>query len=698
MASNIKREVMIRIYIGFLFITLLGVGILFKAAQTQIYLGPQLIAHADSVSIFPKKVTAERGNIYSEDGKLLATSLPIFDVYIDFNADGLSDSVFSPRNVDSVCMLMAAKYPERSAADYHHEFYKQYKNGNPYYCLRKNITLADLNELKTWPWFRQSRNTSGLIIDPKEQRDHPFGDIALRTLGVDENHDGTYSSGLELKYNKDLSGGALIRYFRKLSGGASKPLDNKDFVAAPMGKDIYTTIDINIQDVAEDALRRQLAKHDAEHGCVILMETKTGRIKAIANLGRKDSGNYRELYNYAVGEATEPGSVMKLATAAALMEDGLATNNTPIYCGDGVMELPNNHHIKDHEAPETPTLTLKRAIEVSSNVAMAALARDNYLHAPSKFYDHLKTFGFTQPVQIEVGGAAQPILADPKKWSGVSAMYIAHGYELTASPLHVLQFYNAIANNGVMVKPTLIEKVREYNQTIDSNSTVVLNSKLMSDKTVKQLRQILEGVVENGTAQNLKTDYLKIAGKTGTAVISNHGYTGNKKYQASFVGYFPADQPEYTMIVVVNSPGAGGYYGNVVAGNVFREVADKVYSLSLEMHQTLNATATSSNMPLIKSAAREDIARLYSLFGMSLPEGTDEWIKTDNDTKAEYKLNDIQADIVPDVVGMGLKDAIYLLESRGLRVEIRGRGNVTEQSLDAGTKISKGQMITIQLS
>ena len=513
---------------------------------------------------------------------------------------------------------------------------------------------------------------------------------------MDENHDGAYSSGIELQYNKYLCGDTLERFFRKLSGGASKPLDNKDFVSAPMGKDIYTTIDINIQDVAEDALRRQLIMHDADHGCVILMETKTGKIRAIANLGRHDSTDYRELRNYAVGEATEPGSTMKLATAAALMEDGLVNNSTPIFCGNGELQMPKGKLIRDHEAPETPTLTLKRAIEVSSNVAMATLAKEHYLHAPSKFYEHLKTFGFAQPVQIEVAGAAQPLLADSKKWSGVSAMYIAHGYELTITPLHTLQFYNAIANDGVMVKPTLIEKVREYNQTIDSTSTVVLNPKLFGDKTVKQLRAILEGVVENGTAKNLKTEYLKIAGKTGTAVINNHGYTGDKKHQASFVGYFPADAPQYTMIVVVNAPNQGGYYGNVVAGNVFREVADKVYSLSLNMHPTINQAITETQHPLVKSAAREDITRLYAMFGFGLPDGADEWIKTVDDK--EYITNDIQADIVPDVVGMGLKDALYLLESRGMRVEIAGRGNVMGQSITAGTRFSKGQTISIQLS
>lgn len=694
-SNNIKREVMIRIYVGFLFIALLSVGILAKVVHTQLYEAHELIAQSDSTSIFSKTIVAERGNIYSADGKLLATSLPLFDVHIDFNADGLTDDVFTPRNVDSVAMLMSAKYHDKSAADYRAEFFKHHKKADTYFLLKRDISLADLNEMKTWPWFRLSRNKSGLIVETKEMRDHPFGDIALRTLGIDENHDGTYSSGLELKYDKDLTGEAVKKLYRKLSAGVAKPLDTKE-ESANSGKDIYTTLDINIQDVAEDALRKALTRHDAEHGCVILMEVKTGKIRAIANLGKRDSADYRELYNYAVGEATEPGSVMKLATVASLMEDKLVDKNTPVECGNGVLMI-RGLTIKDHEAPESPQLTVKRAVEVSSNVAMAELAKDYYIAKPSQFYDHLKTFGFTQPVQIEIGGAARPVLADPKKWSGVSAPFIAHGYELQITPLHTLQFYNAIANSGVMVKPTLIEKIREYNQTVDSPGTVVLNDKLFSQGTVKQLQEILDGVVENGTAKNLKTTYLKIAGKTGTAVISNHGYKVNKKYQASFVGYFPADKPEYSMIIVVNSPGQGGYYGNVVAGEVFREVADKVYSLSLEMQPAVNSPAVTENdIPIIKNAAREDIARIYGMFGAQAPAGGDDWMMASDDHS--YVANDIKIDMVPDVKGMGLKDALYLLESHGLRVEFKGKGNVIGQSIDAGTKISKGQTITLQLS
>jgi cell division protein FtsI (penicillin-binding protein 3) len=695
--TNKKREVMIRIYIGFLCIALLGLGILFKAAQTQIKDGPRLIAEADTLTIFQKTVSAERGNIYSHDGQLLATSLPIFDIHIDFNADGLTSEVFSNTHLDSVCMLMEQRFHEHSASEYKHDFITHRRKKDGFFLLRRNASLADLNAMKTWPWFRLGRNKSGLIIESKELRDHPFGDIALRTLGIDENHDGNYSSGMELKYNKQLTGLEGVKLYRKLSGGASKPLDTRDETPARAGQDIYTTIDINVQDVAEEALRRSLVQHGADHGTVILMEVKTGKIRALANLGRRDSGVYRELRNYGVGEAVEPGSTFKLATAAALMEDGLVNSNSQIDCGNGHRQF-YDRVIHDHDAPETPSLTLKRAIEVSSNVAIATWAFNNYSAQPAKFYNHLKDFGFTVPVQVGLPGSAAPVLSEPKQWSGVSSAYIAHGYGVEITPLHTLQFYNTIANGGDMVKPTMIERITEFNQTIDSPTTTILHNHLLSKRTVTELQDILRGVVEHGTATNLKTDYLHIAGKTGTAVITDkNGYNnGGKKYRASFVGYFPAEAPQYSMIVVIHNPSNGLYYGNVVAGTVFREVADKVYAMSLNMHPAVNALAA-SQYPVVKRGYQEDITRISQFFGQHTAAIKDEWIETTDAQAASYQPISMQADHIPNVKGMGLRDALYLLESRGIHVEIRGNGRVLNQSIEAGEKISKGQKITLQL-
>lgn len=432
------------------------------------------------------------------------------------------------------------------------------------------------------------------------------------------------------------------------------------------------------------------------------MEVKTGRIKAIANLGLIGDSAYGERFNYAIGEATEPGSTFKLATIAALMEDGLVSNSTTVDIGDGSVKFYNTT-VKDHDKPENPIITVKRSIEESSNVAAAKLAYEHYSATPSKFYKHLQDFGFTQPVDIEVPGNAKPVLAEPKKWSGVSTAFIAHGYELQITPMHTLLFYNAIANNGVMVKPKVIEKVTEYNTTIDSFSTVVINEHLLNASTIKQLRETLEGVVENGTAKNLKTDYLRIAGKTGTAVIAQgkQGYKngGKKIYQASFCGYFPAEDPQYSMIVVINSPGTNGYYGNVVAGSIFREVADKVYSLNLNMHKSVNKGNPAKNTPVITKGNTDNIKAIYSFLGNRVNNVQAEWSTVAaNGSNVTLTSTEINNEEVPDVTGMSLKDALYLLEGLGLKVSVVGKGSVKKQSIAAGERITRGMQVVIELS
>ena len=496
MASNKKKEILLRAYFGFMFICILGVSIIGRAFYIQSVQGVYYRSLADSLTIFPKKVMAERGNIYSEDGRLLATTLPTFDIRIDFKTTYTHPEVFK-ENIDSLSILLAGMFKDKSKEQYKNELITERHKKNRYYLLKRNISFNQLAEMKQWPMFREGQYKSGMLSTQNDKRLMPFGLLAKRTIGF-TNTDGR-KVGLEGQYDEPLRGAQGEVMVQKIAGGVTIPLDSKEGIAPQTGKDIYTTIDIELQDVAEDALFRSLQHHQAEHGCVVLMEVKTGKIKAIANLGLTKDSSYTENFNYAVGEATEPGSTFKLATAASVMEDGLANSNTLIDVGNGEAKF-YSLTIKDHEAPETPKLTLKRSIEVSSNVAMAKLAFQSYSSAPEKFYKHLESFGFTKPINIELPGAGNPILADPKKWSGVSVAYIAHGYEIQLTPLHILQFYNAIANNGVMVKPYIVDKVKEYNKTVDSTRTTVVNEKICSEQTDKELRAILEGVVENGPA------------------------------------------------------------------------------------------------------------------------------------------------------------------------------------------------------
>lgn len=696
---NKKREILLRAYLGFLMVCLLGIAIISRAFYIQTAEGKYYRSLADSLTIYPKKLMAERGNIYSSDGRLLATTLPTFDIRIDFKTTYNHTRLFN-EHIDSVSLLLSQMFGDKSAKQYKAVMMRERRKNSRYYLLKRNVSYNQLTEMKQWPLFREGAYKSGMLSVQNDKRLMPFGLLAQRTIGF-TNKDGRLV-GLEGKFDESLRGTQGQVMVQKISGGVTIPIESKEEIAPQPGHDVYTTIDVELQDVAEDALLGALRHHGAEHGCVVLMEVKTGRIKAIANLGVSKDSTYTENYNYAAGEVTYPGSTFKLATAAALIEDGIVAGNTKVFVGEGrlVIDAKTGKAIVDHDKPETPELTVKRAIEVSSNVAVASLANTYYNSARQKFYNHLVDFGFTRPIDIELPGTAMPILAEPKKWSGVSAAYLAHGYELLITPLHVLTFYNAIANNGTMVKPYLVEKVREYNTTIDSTVTTVLNERICSEKTIKQLQEILVGVVENGTATNLKTDYLHVAGKTGTAVIAKTKTgenIGRKIYQASFCGYFPAETPEYSMIVVINSPSQNGYYGNVVAGSIFKEVADKVYSLSLDMHPAVNKQAAENKIPRIAKASAKDLKSIYGFLQTPVNEVSTEWaMATTNGSRISLNETELDTDVVPDVTGMSMKDALYILENLGLKVSVSGNGNVVRQSI-TGIKITKGLSIAIEL-
>ena len=691
-----KQQIVTRIYIGYLLICMVGIAIIGRGFYLQTYKGDYYISLADSLTIYPKKIQAERGNIFAADGRLIATTLPVFDIRIDFKTTYEHKDIFE-ENVDSFALLLSETYKDKTKEQYARELWKERKKKTRYYLLKRNVNYALMSEMRNWPLFREGQYKSGLIAVQDNKRLKPFGWLAERTIGYTNKAKG--GAGLERRYDSVLTGTEGKILVQKIAGGITIPLESADNIPSKPGRDVYTTIDIELQDVAEDALYRALKHHGAEHGCVVLMETATGKVRAIANLGRIKDSIYGEKANYAVGEAEAPGSTFKLATVAALMEDGYANNNTIVHIGNGTetfYKLP----VRDHGTPEAPDMTLKRAIEVSSNVAVAKLADQYYTSNKQKFYSHLERFGFTQKIDIEIDGAAKPILRAANKWEGTSVPFLAHGYELQITPLHTLSFYNAIANNGVMVRPTIIEKITEYNQTIDSPSTGILNNKLFSPTTLANLRLMLEGVVENGTAKNLKTNYLSIAGKTGTAKIAQ-GKEGYKRavYQASFCGYFPAESPLYTMIVSINSPSQNGYYGNVVAGIIFREVADKVYSKSLKMQKPVQQLVATKENPSNNKGFTQDMKALYAFLGNKVNDVNGEWATVNRTNKmVVLSEQEISNSIIPDVTGMSLKDAIYLLESNGLKVAIVGKGKVKNQSLKAGEPIIKGTQIIIELS
>jgi cell division protein FtsI (penicillin-binding protein 3) len=492
---------------------------------------------------------------------------------------------------------------------------------------------------------------------------------------------------------------------QRISGGILIPLNEEDEIAPKDGYDIYTTIDVNIQDVAQNALAEQLIKHNADHGCVILMEVATGEIKAIANLTRIEEGLYREKYNYAIGEAMEPGSTFKLATYMAALEDEIFRPSDTVDTDGGKFRLYNSTLSDSHEGGYGRIPMLK-AFELSSNVAIAKKIHYGYKDKPEQFIKRLKQFGLDRQLELQIPGTPKPRLKDPNSsdWSGLSLSRLAIGYEIRMTPLQTLVLYNAVANGGRMISPVIVREKRSMGQVVETFKCKTIKKKICSDETLAMVRMMMEGVVGQGTAKNLSTTIYPIAGKTGTAQVAQGkaGYkNGKKTYQASFCGYFPANNPKYSMIVVVTDPSHAGYYGNVVAGPVFKNIADKVYASRLDMHQDISTIYANvqNDVPIAKDGIKDKTLKVYEKFGVNPSVQNDiDWVSINkNENKLAFNAKETQAGMVPSVTGMGLQDAIYLLENCGLKVNVTGAGKITQQSISAGQSIIKGSTIYLEL-
>lgn len=705
--TEVKKDIAWRIYTVYLAVCLFGILILGKAIAIQLVEGEELRAKVQTYTLVDKSIEAVRGNIYADDGSLLATSIPIYEVRFDPNADAISDELFAER-VDSLAWNLSQLFKDRSTASYRKELITARKEGERYHLIHRNVKFTELKKMKEFPLFRRGKYKGGFIFIQRNKRERPFKVLAARTIGYQR--EDVRPVGLEGAYSEVLSGVNGQRLMQKIAGGVWMPVGDENEIEPEDGKDIYTTIDVNIQDVAESALLKQLEKHQADHGTVVLMEVKTGAIKAIANLKKNKNGSYYESYNYAIGESTEPGSTFKLAALMVALEDGYVDMDDIIDCGDGSRKyFDRTMFDSNHDDGGWGKITVQRVLEVSSNIGMAEIINRSYGQQPQKFIDRLAEMKLREPLGIEIAGEGKPYIknTDDESWSGISLAWMAHGYELQQTPLQILTFYNAVANGGKMVKPKFVERISKGRKIVEEIETEVIHNQICSEKTIKKLQKALEGVVANGTASNLKNADYRIAGKTGTAQIANknYGYSYQSKvsHQASFVGYFPADNPAYSCIVVVNAPSQNVYYGNLVAGPIFKEVADKVYANSLEMHKPLapqNYQAYSP-IPYSKHGYKKDIETIFQ--NLNIPIKTNakdaDWVVTSTEKeRVVIGPRAITDNLVPNVVGMGLRDAIYLLENQGLRVKVDGSGMVKYQSINAGAKVKRGQEIKIELS
>ena len=702
---GIKRDIYWRIAIAFIAMVVFAVAILWKIFQIQNVEGNYWRAMADSLTTRYVAIDADRGNIYSSDNRLLATSLPRFEIRFDAKAEGLENSYFNS-TIGKLADSLAWLFNDKSSNDYRFELTNARKNNERYHLLKREISYTQLQAIKNFPIFRDGQYKGGLIVTQKNKRSYPFRVLANRTIGYVRDN-GTKPVGLEAKFNNDLIGTQGKRLMQKISGGIWMPVNDDNELAPKNGKDIITTIDVSIQDIAENALLKTLLKNNADHGCVIVMDVKTGAIKAIANLGRDKDSVYKELYNYAIGEAHEPGSTFKLASMLSLLEDGYIKLTDTIDTEHG-HKIYGKQNMKDAEDHGESRVTIKKCFAISSNVGVSKLVNQNYYKNPDKFLKHLRDLKLDQPVGIEIPGERKPYIKNDsdKLWSAsVSLPWMSVGYELNITPLRLLTLYNAVANNGVMMKPYIVQAIQEYGQTSQEFAPVISIPKICSDATLISLKELLNEVVISGTAHNLFNPYYSVAGKTGTAQITNIGGGYVKHiYQSSFYGYFPADVPQYSIAVVINAPSNGVYYGSAVAGPVFKEIADNIFSTNLNIHPSIeNDTVTyNATMPIVKTGSSSDLKYLFN--NLKIPfinneEGT--WLQQVSSEKVVELISSnksVVAGVVPDVKGMGLRDAIYLLESSGLQVRVDGIGVVKNQSLPAGTKILKGQLITIILN
>ena len=708
--TEIKKDIAWRIYIVYFAVCLFGVAIVGKALTIQLIEGGELKKKVQTRTLRDKSIDAVRGNIYSSDGSLLATSIPIYEVRFDPNADAISDVLFAEK-VDTLAWSLSELFKDRSPASYRKELISAREKGSRYHLIRRNIKYTQLKQMKNFPLFRRGKYKGGFITIQQNKRAIPFQKLAARTIGYERKD--ISPVGLEGAYSDVLSGIDGKRLMQKISGGVWMPVGDADEVEPEDGMDIYTTIDVNLQDVAENALIKQLVKHEADHGTVVLMEVATGAVKAIANLKRTTSGSYYEGYNYAIGESTEPGSTFKLPALIAALEDGYVDMGDIIDCGDGSKQYyDRTMSDSNHDDGGWGKITVQRILEVSSNIGMAEIITKSYSENPQQFIDHLAKMNLRDKLGIEIEGEGKPYIKNTSEdtWSGISLAWMAHGYELQVTPLQILAFYNAVANGGRMVKPKFVEKITKGRKVVKEIQTEVLNPRICSKETIEKVQSALEGVVSNGTASNLRNADYKIAGKTGTAQIANNrggvnAYKDKSKvsHQASFVGYFPADNPQYSCIVVINAPSRNVYYGNLVAGPIFKEVADKVYANSLEMHEELEQQKFFANsaIPYSKHGYKDNIEQVFSALDIPVKSsaGDENWVVTSTQSKGvQLAPRAIRENLVPNVVGMGLRDAIYLLENQGLRVKISGAGVVKSQSLTAGERIQQGQQIQIELS
>ncbi|MCQ2974498.1 MAG: transpeptidase family protein [Bacteroidales bacterium] len=705
-----EKDIKYKMVFIYIIMILLAIGIIGRILNLQST--PKEVWESMMQTVQKEKIKPFRGDICACDGSILATSMPSYSIHWDLTVSGITDTAFN-NNIDSLSKCLSKLFEDYSPEEYAQRFKKARKEKKQYCEVHKKVTHSELNILKKFPLFKGSRYKTGLITQQEYNREQITDLLSTRTIGKFKKD--SPLTGIEGAFNEELSGKEGYLVLKKISSGERAVIESSDeenTTEPEDGSNIITTLDYNIQDFAERALEKQLIKYNATYGTVILMEVKTGKIRALCNLEKNSDGNYTEQMNRGVGTKMDPGSTFKLATMIAILETGKYDLDDTIDTKKGILNLKGATIKDDHEGG-LGKITVRQIFEKSSNVGFATMTEKVFGNNPENFINYLYNMHLNKKTGIEIHGEPQPYIkypGDADWWSG-TYLYNSYGYELELTPLQLLTFYNAVANEGVMVKPHLLECVMSHGKITRKGETEILNSSICSKETLNKVQELLIGVVKNGTAKQIYTEKYPIAGKTGTAQIYIQGQKkyekedGTKDHRASFAGYFPADKPKYSCIVVISDPKEHSYYGSSVAAPVFKTIADKIYTIDYDLqHQkefNISKFKNSQTIPISKNGDRIILDRILSKLRIELDnvEFSETPLVSTTRNKNKIRIDPLPSPpgVVPNVVGMGLRDAMYELKNKKLDVTVIGRGTVKKQSITPGSKIPQNNKIIIEL-
>ncbi len=703
---NIREQIITRTAFVYVVVIIFVIYLIVKMLQIMFVENEVWEKKVNSIAVDLRESKPNRGNIYDENGKLLSTSVSFFDVHMDTRAGGLTDERFN-ENVDSLAYYLSGFFKDKSKETYKNKLVKARKDSVRYLKIAKDLTFDEFVEVKEFPLFRLNSNKGGFMSKKTTFRKRPFNGLLRRTIGFlgEDRETGLVQgkAGLEYTYNRELGGRAGKSYMQKIADGNWRMIKGGEVLETENGQDLITAIDIDIQDYVDNILKNQLSKLKADYGSVVVMEVETGYIKAIANIKRHSDDRFSEELNYAVGENLAPGSTFKLPVLMAVLEDGYVDLDDIIDTGNG--------HIMYHGVAVDDTgeygygkIPVWMVFAKSSNVGMLKIIDDNYVKKDriERFLTQLNSVGIGDISGIDIYGENKPLIKSPEHpaWAKSTPGMIAHGYEVKISPLQLLTFYNAVANDGVMVKPQIVKRIEKDGMIVKEFKPVELNQLICSKSTLLKAQKVLRDVVEVGTAKSINTEDYKISGKTGTTEYYDYKTkTHNEKYRASFAGYFPSDNPKYSIIVVINQPQTD-YYGALAAAPVFKQIADKIFSRDRSINPPKESNNIEIKTPYSKNGNRDELEHVLAsvLFPIQNNNENAEWVLTEaQKDKIVFNSKNIENNKMPDLQYMGAKDAVYLLESMGVEPIISGRGFVVFQSVSAGTEITKGLKVKLEL-